>query len=427
MTPSSGRSPLLPAANLPLLYFAFAHVSFALALAALTIRPDLPAAFFHHPRMIAIVHLVTLGWISASILGAFYIVGPLALGMPLPAGPGDRWACAAYISGVAGMVSHFWIGEYSGMAWSAGFVILALLHVSVRAWMGLRRAPVPWGVKLHVALAFANVLGAGLFGIAVGLNREYGWWAWAPVSAAIAHGHLAAIGWPVMMVVGLSYRLIPMIVPAAMPTGGSIALSAVCLELGMLVLVISMTGQGIWIPAGAALILAGLAAFVSHVRAIVRQKRPPPAALRRPDWPTWQTHLAFAWLLVAAVTGAALTLPVSMELAIPVGWIYGTAGLLGFLSQVVVGIQGRLLPLHGWYRMFEAGGMKPPRMSAHRLGSHDLSKWILLAWTCGVPLLAGGLAASVPALVSVGSASLLGAVLMNAAQLFMIATGQHNR
>ena len=31
--------------------------------------------------------------------------------------------------------------------------------------------------------------------------------------------------------------------------------------------------------------------------------------------------------------------------------IYGTAGLLGFLAQIVVGIQGRLLPLHGWYRV----------------------------------------------------------------------------
>ena len=86
----------------------------------LVVSPGLPAGFFHHPRMVALVHLVTLGWITSSILGAFYIVGPLALRMPLPAGTLDRLAFAAYAGGVAGMVSHFWIGEYSGMAWSAG-------------------------------------------------------------------------------------------------------------------------------------------------------------------------------------------------------------------------------------------------------------------------------------------------------------------
>ena len=133
-----------------------------MAFAALVVSPGLPAGFFHHPRMVALVHLVTLGWITSSILGAFYIVGPLALRMPLPAGTLDRLAFAGYAGGVAGMVAHFWIGEYSGMAWSGGLVIAAVLHVAIRAWTGLAAAPIPWPVKLHVALAFANMLGASV-------------------------------------------------------------------------------------------------------------------------------------------------------------------------------------------------------------------------------------------------------------------------
>jgi hypothetical protein len=33
------------------------------------------AGFFYHSWMVAIVHLITLGWITCSILGAIYIVG----------------------------------------------------------------------------------------------------------------------------------------------------------------------------------------------------------------------------------------------------------------------------------------------------------------------------------------------------------------
>lgn len=414
---------LLPASGLPLLYFGFGHFCLAVAFAVLLVHPTLPAGFFHHPRMIAIVHLVTLGWISGSILGAFYIVAPLALRIPMPAGWRDRAAFGSFVAGVTGMVGHFWIGKYTGMVWSALLVAAAVLHVAVRAWRGLREAPVPWGVKLHVALAFANMLAASVLGMIVGMNRQFAWFAWPPMSSAFAHAHLAAIGWAAMMVIGLSYRLIPMILPAAMPAGSSLALSAVLLETGLGVLVISLIRGSAWTAAGAVVVVAGLTSFVAQVRRIASRRLPPPAALPRPDWATWQTLVAFAWLLVAAACGLVLSLPVPPAWLLGLGWVYGVAGLIGFLAQIVVGIQGRLLPLHGWYRAFAARGLRPPARSAHALASPLLSRAILAVWTPGVPLLTWGLVAGSPSLVSGGSALLLAGVGLNAAQAWGIATG----
>jgi hypothetical protein len=316
---------LLPATGIPILYFAWAHLSLASAFATLLVLPGLPAGFFHHPRMIAVIHLVTLGWISSSILGAFYIVAPLALGMPFRSGRTDRVAFGAYAIGVSGMVSHFWLGEYNGMVWSALFVAAAIAHVGIRAWRGLPRARVPGAVKLHVALAFANVVAAAIFGMLIAMNRVFGWFTWAPMSVAFAHAHLAAVGFAVMMVVGLSYRLIPMIVPAAMPKGRSLAWSAVLLEIGVITLAIGLVRHSWMTSAGALIIVAGLAAFVRQVRRIIGQRRPPPAALPRPDWATWQTHGAFAWLIVAAICGLLLVLPLPFAWMIPLGWVYGVA------------------------------------------------------------------------------------------------------
>jgi hypothetical protein len=31
--------------------------------------PGVPGRFFYHPRMVALVHLVTIAWLSGSILG----------------------------------------------------------------------------------------------------------------------------------------------------------------------------------------------------------------------------------------------------------------------------------------------------------------------------------------------------------------------
>ena len=412
------RRALLPATAIPLLYFGFAHVCLAAACGVLALEPSVAGGFFYHPRMVALVHLVTLGWISGSILGAFYIVGPLALRMALPERWPDRAAFAAFAAGTAGMTVAFWIGAYHLVAWLSAPVIAAVLHVAVRAWRGLAGAVVPRPIKLHVALAFANMAVAGAFGAIIGINRLSGWFAWSPLALAYAHAHLAAIGWAVMMAVGLGYRLVPMVLPSRMPDGASTAVSAVLLQAGVVILTIALVLDSAWIAAGGLLIGAGLAAFLAHLRVMLRSRLPPPAELPRPDWPTWQTRAAFGWLIASAVIGVSLLMPRAGEAGSgnAARWMYGTLGLVGFLSQVVIGIQGRLLPLHGWYRAFQAAGLVQPARSAHSLGSPALAAAVFATWTAGVPALAIGFAGSTAWLVSAGSGLLLAGVVLNAAR-----------
>lgn len=207
MLDAAARRQLLPSSAIPLAYFTFAHFGLATALAALIARPEIPGGFFFHHRMVALVHLVTLAWLTGSILGAFPIVAPLALRLPMAVGRLDWTAFLAFALGTIGMVAHFWIDSYDGMAWSAGLVVLAIGWIAVRAWRGLPHATAPWGVKLHVALAFFNIIAAALFGILMGLDRSRSFLGITPLVAAYAHAHLAAVGWVAMMVVGLSYRL----------------------------------------------------------------------------------------------------------------------------------------------------------------------------------------------------------------------------
>jgi hypothetical protein len=112
----------LPPRLLPVLYFGAAHLALTVAFGAIAVDPRGASGFFYHPRMLGIVHLVTLGWITAAILGSIYIVGPVALRLWLPAGRVDYAAFACVCVGVIGMVAHFWLQRYAGMAWSAATV-----------------------------------------------------------------------------------------------------------------------------------------------------------------------------------------------------------------------------------------------------------------------------------------------------------------
>jgi hypothetical protein len=385
------RSDLIPSSALPIAYYAFAHAGLAAALGTLAVEPSLPGASFYQPRMVALVHLVTVAWLSSSILGSFYIVAPLALRLPMRVRPADWVAFASFAVGTAGMVSHFWINTYDGMAWSAGLVSAGIGWVAWRAWRGLPGSAAPWPVSLHVGLAFFNILAAAVLGILLGLDRTRGFLGASPLALMFGHAHLAAVGWATMMVVGLAYRLIPMMLPAVMPSGRSLALSAVLIESGLIVLIIALPVGPAWAPVGAVLITGGLACFVQQIRRTLTRRLPRPPALPHRDWSTWQTHGALLCLLIAAVLGLTLSIGVPPAWRLPLMWIYGVAGLVGFLAQIVVGMQGRLVPLYAWYRAMDAKGAAP-ETGANALPSAAFARPIFLMWTAAVPLLAWGLA-----------------------------------
>ena len=246
------------------------------------------------------------------------------------------------------MVSHFWMDSPSGMAWSAGLVTLAFVHVSLRALFGLSTAPVPKEARLPVALAFLNVLGAALLGMVLAVNKVSPFLEVRHLDAVFAHAHLAGLGWGTLMVMGAGYRMLPMILPAAMPRGAFVYASAVMVELGVIGLVVSFLNGGRGLAAAALAAAAGIGLFLSRVAWMLRNRRPAPTELRWPDWGTWHALQAMLYLVAALALGLYLALAPVSEGAPGIAMAYGVFGLVGFLSQIVVGVEARVLPLFGW-------------------------------------------------------------------------------
>jgi hypothetical protein len=404
---------------LPVVYFGFAYVSLAVAMASLLWDPRAVAGFFYHARIVAIVHLVTLGWITSSILGALYIVGPLAMRMPLPARWGDYLACGAYIIGVAGMIAHFGIEQFSGMAWSGIMVAGAVAWVGARVAANVWRAPIQRAVRVHVTLAFVNILLAATAGILLGFDKSRHFLPGFSLSNVVAHAHLAAVGWACMMVVGVAYRLLPMLLPAAMPSGWSLFLSAAFLEAGVLGLFAALVGRHWSVPIWASIIVLGFLAFGAQAGWMLANRRRPHPGIPTPDYGVRHAALAMASLACAVVLGLALAFLPMTDWTLRAALAYGVFGLVGFLSQMVVAMQTRLLPLFAWHAAAARtptalwGSLTPPYAMATgvwRVVQHAV--WLL--WAVGVPMLAAGFAMDhVPLLVAAAAA--LGAATMGGA------------
>ncbi len=396
----------MASSSLTLAYYLVAHAGFGGALLALVLDPSIPDGSFYQPRVIALVHLLTITWLTGSIIGSLYLVGPLALRVPMPVRTADWLAFAAFVVGASGMVAHFWINTYDGMAWSALLVTAAVFRVGAGIVRHLRDARVPRAVGLHVALAFANLLAAAALGIVLGLDRSRGFLTVSSLAVMFAHLHLAAIGWVTMLVVGLGYRLLPMILPARMPTRGSVALSAPLLQSGVIVLAVNLSLEVGLLWLGVVLIAGGFVSFLAHVRWMLLRPLPRPPALPPRDWSVRQLPMALLWLLVAVLSGLVLSVGYPEDDRLPLMWIYGVSGLIGFLAQMVACVQGRLVPVYAWYQAYGRHGA-PPSISSHALHSEPFARTVFACWTIAVPLLAWGLPAGHDGAIRAGAAFLL--------------------
>lgn len=407
----------LPPAGLPWLYLAFAHVCLSWAVLAVVAEPSLLTGYFYQPRVIALVHAVTLGWISCTILGALYMVGPVALRCYLLASRVDAFACGAVLIGALGMISHFWIDGYSGMVWSAATLLVGVLLVSWRVLPVLVRAPVDVAVRAAVFLAFANLLLAGAWGASLGLEKTGALVLPGAVLPGVwAHAHVAGLGWATMMVMGIGYRLLPMFIPAALPRGRLPLVSVVLMQLGVLGLATSLVAGSAWAPVFGAACAASVAIFLWLMVTRMQQLRPSPRGLARPDLTFGHGVLALSNLLVAAVLGGALLVLPPGTMALRLAAAYGIFALLGFLAQLIVGVGGRLFPLVAWMQSHVRSGFVEPDFTQYELVDRRLQAVALAAWGIAVPLLAIGVAISSPGTVRAAGLLLLAALVCEGVQ-----------
>jgi hypothetical protein len=257
-------------------------------------------------------------------------------------------------------------------------------------------------------------------GVLIGFDKVYHFLPGFVLTNVFAHAHLAAIGWASMMVVGVAYRLLPMVLPSAMPKGMRLWISAVLLEAGVAGLFVTLLLRGPLAWIFALIVVAGFAAFMSQVAWMLRRPRPRPPGLRRPDPAVLHAGASFASLGIASALGVWLTIAEPSSGMLRLAMAYGVFGLVGFLAQLVVGMEGRLLPIFAWYWAYANTGYKGPVPSQHEMPWRRGQDVVFVLWLFGVPALAGGLAFDAIPFVSAAAWCLFVATLVDTVNVIRI-------
>ncbi len=347
-SPSGG-----PAPDVPLRYLVAAAGAFVLAaLGVLWLAPEL-AGHYYHPRIVALTHMVTLGWITLTIMGASYQLIPIVLERPIWSERLARWQFWLLVVSISGMVAHFFIGTWPGLLMAAVMLGVGVVAHLVNVAASLRRFS-RWSFTARfVVMGYAGLALTILFGLALGADRI---WKFLPgpfFPTLHAHFHLALLGWIVPMIFGVAARVYPMFLLAPEPDGWPGALQFWGLSLGVPAVVMGLLGAPGLTITGTLMVIVAAAGHAGWVAGFARRRKRP-----RLDWGLRFVLTGTAFLLPAALMGLAFALDLLSGPRLDMAYAVLTLG--GWVSLTIVGMMLKIVPFLVWYRVYSPRAGKSP-------------------------------------------------------------------
>lgn len=373
-------------------------LSLVLSTVWLVARRDYLLEYFYFSQLLALTHLVTLGFLSSLMMGVLHRLSPTLFGVEAASHRVGRFQFGFYVVGVWGMIAHFWMGESRGMSWST-FLVFAAGVLQLWNFRALFRVggKNTWPARF-VASSLVYFLLAATLGILLGLLKGYD--VRTPILATqyldnvFAHAHLAGVGWVAMMIFGVELKLLPTTVGNAR----WLPLRFVLFQIGVLGLTFAFLTARSVVPF--AVVLACLCAWHSlgPMRAFV--------AGRAREWEL----LALGHLLLAAIVGVALALgwpDVSDPARGRLQLAYGFLAIIGFMVLTVVTVAFKLFPMWVWKERFQKDFGKRPVPGMKELHSETLRIAANVLVFTGVLLTAVAIAISSAELLNVSTPMIL--------------------
>jgi len=327
------------------------------------IAPELAAGLYLSPHVAGVTHCFTLGWLSMTIFGAMYQLLPVALGVSIRSERAGHVSFCAFAPGVALFASG--VAFSSVVLRNIGITLIAIgvTCLIVNVALSLRKVAdrdVIWGA-IVIALSFLTVTFA--MGALLAQNLHAGFLGDWRVTVLATHLHVALIGWVLVMIVGISHRLLPMFLLAHGADTRWTFRSLALLASGVVVLALGiLLGRSIepnivpWM--GLLLIESGIFCFLRQAWLFFK-------ARKRPRLDAGLRHAATALLFLATCTVVA-----PVVLATGIGYrrldtAYVMLGLLGGLTLYVIGQFYKIVPFLTWMARFRAdmGKKKVPTVA----------------------------------------------------------------
>lgn len=401
-----------PPAAVPLRFLLTAPWFLALAGAVLMLGGADALASRWTPALLAFTHLVALGFMSMTMIGALFQLLPVVGGVPMPHA---RQVMAvvhpALTTGTLSLAAGFLLGSAWALRAAAALLALAFVVFIAAAGAALLRST----VRDHSVRSMRLALLALTVTVALGLSlaAALGWRLSVPLLGLTAqHAAWGLAGWTMLLATGVALQVVPMfqLTPAYPKALASFLAPALfCALAGWSVASwLGRATMGALLGVLVALIVAAFAAATLVLQHRGRRRHDNPTFL------TWRAGMLCLLLAAAAWIGRGELEALAPGRAVV---LLGALFLAGFAGSVIVGMLYNIVPFLLWIDLRRRARTRVPHMkqilpdAAAR--AHAWLHIASVAGLAGAALWPAWLAVVAGALL-VGANALLGAILLRA-------------
>ncbi len=361
MNTSGGHQPKL--FNLVSAHYLVSAASFLVLAVMLLFSADAFAGHYFQPRLLALTHMAALGWGTLIIFGACYQLLPVVLETGLYSIRLGWYSFAAFVPGMVLLVISFWTFR-PGLPMQAGslLVLTGIVLFTVNAYLTARKH----GKKTSIHEEFMVtscfwLTGTAVLGVVLVFNFRYAFLDKDHLHFLRLHAHMGLAGWFLLLIIGVSGKLIPMFLLSRVRQDRLLTRSYYLVNGALLAFladtwIAGLNGRSALFALAAA---AGIACYLVFIRRCFRTR-----VKKALDLPVRNTILSVV-LLSAAVALIPVILYLHLQgnpAAIRLSTLYGTLLLMGWVSGLIVGKTFKTLPFIIWVKHYEelAGKRKIP-------------------------------------------------------------------
>ncbi len=358
---------------------------FGLTCVVLLAAPDSLAGDPVRGPVLALTHLVTLGWIGSLLFGAAYLVGPMLAESELWSRRLATAHLALHVIGLALLIGGLFLLRYDVAAFGAGTLVagLALLIVNLMVTGSRQSRWIPANIAFQSAMFW--LAATGTLALLMVRGRLASPWLASPETLIALHAHFALFGFLAQALLAVSLRVVPLSLgqlshPKSLDTLAWTAWAV--LNTGLMLLVPASLGSAHgFVVAVGGIIALGVALFAVDIGCILWMFR------QRLSWGA-ATHATGIALLVAIAAAALWRLPqvASGTLEQTREWMrfYISLALLGPFSFAIIGTAERVVPRLVWALRFAPwsrhGRVPHPSSLARDAAAAPAYFSLLMAW-----------------------------------------------
>lgn len=409
-----------PSISVVLPHYIYGAVAFFVLTLLILLSSQSFIGHYFQPHLLTMTHIAALGWGTMIIFGALYQLLPVVLEVGLYSEKLAKITFWLFGSGIILLAYFFWNFSVGlSLQIAASVVFIAILLFVINIVQTVRKA-VKWTIETDfITTAVMWLLLTAVFGILMSFNFAYPIFKESHLLYLKIHAHLGIIGWFLLLIIGVSSKLIPMFLLVDTTNQKKLHIAYYLINIGLIAFGVDLYFfQGtILIPLFAVIIVAGILFFISYMHEVFKNR-----SRKNLDIGLKHSLIAVIAILLPLLLGTVIGFNLHMKESIlfPIYLVYGISIFLGFITTLILGQTFKTLPFIVWLYIFKKATGKIKVPLPKDLYSEKIAHWQLMIYLIGMLVLIAGVLSSTVLLIRLGSVLLLLTAILYNLNVFKI-------